>query len=78
VRVGYQEDSLTLEVTDDGRGPAPGDGSGLPATGNGIIGMRERAAMYGGEVTAGPLAGSGFRVAARFPLAGTGAADTRA
>jgi len=61
---------LSLEITDHGPGPAGGG----PATGNGghgIEGMRERVGMYGGEFQAGPRPGHGFRVTARFPLAGT-------
>ena len=72
VTVACQEDALTLEVTDNGAGSAASGGE-LPAAGNGIIGMRERAAMYSGEVRAAPLPGRGFRVTARFPLAGTAA-----
>jgi signal transduction histidine kinase len=79
VSVAYQEDTLTLEVTDNGSGgAASGGGSEIPVAGNGIIGMQERAAMYGGEVRAVPLPGHGFRVTARFPLAGTGPMDTEA
>jgi signal transduction histidine kinase len=78
VTVAYQEDTLTLEVTDHGAGPAANGNGELPVAGNGIIGMRERAAMYGGEVRAAALPGRGFRVTARFPLAGTAAADTPA
>jgi len=79
VTVAYQEDTLTLEVTDNGSGSAASsDRSDLPVAGNGIIGMQERAAMYCGEVRAAPLPGHGFRVTARFRLAdipamGTGA-----
>ena len=73
VTVTYQEETLTLEVTDNGGGPTATSGGELPAAGNGIIGMRERAAMYGGKVRAAPLPGRGFRVTARFPLAGTAA-----
>jgi signal transduction histidine kinase len=75
VIVAYQEDALLLEVADHGSGGATSsDGSELVA-GNGIIGMRERAVMYGGEVRAAPLPGRGFRVTARFPLAGPELAD---
>ncbi|MGH3207632.1 MAG: sensor histidine kinase [Trebonia sp.] len=75
VTVAYQEDTLVLEVADNGSGGAArSDGSELLVAGNGIIGMRERAAMYGGEVRAAPLPGRGFRVTAQFPLAGTGLA----
>lgn len=61
---------LSLEITDHGPGPA----GGAPAAGrggHGIEGMRERVGMYGGEFQAGPRPGHGFRVTARFPLAGT-------
>ena len=46
-----------------GNGPAGG-------AGHGIVGMRERVSLCGGAFSAGPLPGQGFRVAARFPLAG--------
>ncbi|WP_181312012.1 sensor histidine kinase [Nocardioides campestrisoli] len=53
---------VLLEVCDDGRGAAasPGDGHGL-------VGMRERAAVHGGSVQAGPAPGGGFTVRARIP-----------
>ena len=38
------------------------------SAGNGIVGMRERAGMYGGKFRAAPLPGRGFQVTARFPL----------
>jgi signal transduction histidine kinase len=56
VRLSYRPGEVGLEVTDDGR-PA-----GLPEGGHGVAGMRERAAVFGGEVTAGPRAGGGWRV----------------
>ena len=57
-------DRVRIEVTDDGRGPAvPADGSG-----HGLIGMRERVMMYGGEFSAGRRDdGAGFQVTAAFP-----------
>jgi len=66
----YQPGSLVITVTDDGcatadNGPAP-TGNGADG-GHGIRGMRERAAAVGGELTAGPLAGGGFRVQATLP-----------
>jgi signal transduction histidine kinase len=66
VAVAYQEDALTLEITDSGHGV--GAGNGCPAAGHGLAGMRERVGMYGGEFRAAPRPGRGFRVTAWFPL----------
>jgi signal transduction histidine kinase len=70
VLVRYGPADLTVQVDDDGRGPAPGGGPGTAgiATGNGIRGMRERVAALGGELTTGPRPGGGFRVQATLPL----------
>jgi signal transduction histidine kinase len=62
VSIGQQDRQLSLEVTDSGRG---GSGAG---TGYGITGMRERATLLGGDFSAGPRPGGGFRVTARLPL----------
>ena len=59
----YRDDGLTVAVEDDGRG-ANGTSAG---SGNGIRGMRERAAALGGELEAGPKPGGGFRVRASLP-----------
>lgn len=65
VVIEYREEELVIQVEDDG-GEAPAIAE--PVTvGGGIGGMRERAAALGGELTAGPLAGGGFRVSARLP-----------
>ena len=66
VLVQWTTGALALEVSDDGRGAAAvaqSDGRG-----QGLVGMRERAAMFGGSVTAGPRAGGGFRVRVDLPL----------
>jgi signal transduction histidine kinase len=55
VRVRHDKDGVELEIVDDGPPAKTG-------TGNGLAGMRERAAAYGGGVEAGPLAGGGWRV----------------
>jgi signal transduction histidine kinase len=64
VAVRYEPDRVAVEVVDDGRGGDPGRDHG----GHGIAGMRERAAIYGGTLEAGPGPGGGFRVAASLPL----------
>jgi signal transduction histidine kinase len=63
VRLRYADDRLELEVADDGSARQP------PATpGRGLIGMRERAALYGGSLEAGPRPGGGFAVRAHLRL----------
>jgi signal transduction histidine kinase len=71
VTVSYATDTLDLEITDGGVGPGPAGRD--PAAGHGLTGMRERVGMYGGKLSATPLPGGGFRVAARFPLTGSAA-----
>ncbi|MBV6698994.1 sensor histidine kinase [Kitasatospora aureofaciens] len=69
VAVAYHPDAVTVEVTDHGNGTArdAGAGAARPVAGHGIVGMRERVGMYGGEFRAGPLPEQGFQVSARFP-----------
>jgi signal transduction histidine kinase len=69
VQVTYSADSVAIEVTDDGAGGTAPDGQDHDGQGHGLIGMRERAALYGGEFSAGPLPGRGYRVHARLPTA---------
>ena len=61
VRVTFSAGALELEISDTGRGPAPADGD-TDATGQGLVGMRERAHLHGGRLEAGPRPGGGFRV----------------
>jgi signal transduction histidine kinase len=63
VAVRYRPDAIDIEVSDDGRGPVSANGGG-----QGLVGMRERAALYGGELSAGAREGGGFVVRARLPL----------
>jgi len=65
VTIGREQDTVTIEVTDDGTGQY---GNGSPGRGHGLAGMRERAAVFGGELVAGPRPGGGFTVRARLPL----------
>jgi signal transduction histidine kinase len=64
VGVDYGERTLTVRVTDDGR-PMVKAG---PVSSHGLRGMRERAELYGGVLTAGPAAEGGFAVLLRLPL----------
>ncbi|MFF2008601.1 sensor histidine kinase [Streptomyces sp. NPDC058195] len=64
VRVGYRPDRIRLGIDDEG--PATGTDAG--GSGNGLAGMRERAAALGGTIEAGPRTGGGFRVRAELPL----------
>jgi signal transduction histidine kinase len=63
VAIRYRPGAVELEITDDGRGGATTNGGG-----HGLIGMRERATLYGGELSAGPREGGGFVVRARLPI----------
>ena len=62
VTIRYRNDEVELEITDDGAGTGNGGGSG-----QGLIGMRERVAVYGGVFESGEHDG-GYRVRARLPL----------
>ncbi|MFE5481686.1 sensor histidine kinase [Streptomyces sp. NPDC056527] len=63
VLLSYGQEELTVEVTDTG-----GPGSDIIGTGQGVTGMRERAALYDGTLEAGPLPTGGWRVRLRLPL----------
>ena len=63
VVVRYDEGTVELVVRDDGTGGGDGEGGG-----HGLVGMRERVSVYGGELDAGPRPGGGFRLRAKLPL----------
>ena len=72
VRLSWSQDHLEVEVSDDG----PAAGVTVPPSvradsgGKGLVGMRERVMLFGGELDAGPRTNGGYRVAARLPLEG--------
>ena len=66
VTVRYRAEELELEVRDDGRGSADSDGLG-----HGLVGIRERVKIYGGQMTAGTPTEGGFVLSARLPLGET-------
>jgi signal transduction histidine kinase len=66
VSLEYREDGLHLGVVNDG--PRVGAGGGGSGGGQGLIGMRERVALFGGELVAGARQEGGFSVRARLPV----------
>jgi signal transduction histidine kinase len=62
IDVHYRPDALVLSVRDDGRGP---DAGAVP--GNGLLGMQERVAVYGGRLTTGAAPGGGYELCAELP-----------
>ena len=64
-RIAYHPASLEIVVDDDGAAASPPNGHG-----HGIVGMRERILLYGGNLEAGPRSGGGFRVHALLPIDG--------
>ena len=74
VQISYRPRELGIEVTDDGpsgQAPPPVSRTG---SGHGLIGMRERAALFGGQLSAGPHA-AGFRVTASLPTTDSRTSD---
>jgi signal transduction histidine kinase len=65
VTVRYRLDELQVEVRDNGEGSSTSDGLG-----HGLVGVRERVRIYGGEMTTGTATGGGFILSTRLPLSG--------
>ena len=63
VTVRYRSDELEIEVRDNGRGSSTSDGLG-----HGLVGVRERVKIYGGEMTAGTASEGGFVLSTRLPV----------
>lgn len=70
VDVGVAGDRLQLAVV-NGPGSGPGPGGRMPGSGLGLVGMEERAALFGGAVAAGPAPDGGFAVRATLPIRST-------
>lgn len=74
VRISYIPGSVAVEVVDDGRGAASASGAGGEddatdgSAGHGLLGMRERVELWGGDLVAGPMPGGGYRISARLPV----------
>jgi signal transduction histidine kinase len=72
VRLEYRPRDLLITVSDDGPPPGSGPpaevGPGVGSGARGLIGLRERIALYGGELDARPRPGGGWRLTARIPL----------
>lgn len=64
VQLRYDPDHLHVRVVDDGRGAAAAD----DGQGHGLVGMRERVELFGGDLRTGPRRGGGYEVRARLPL----------
>jgi signal transduction histidine kinase len=86
VRLEYRPRDLLVTVSDDGRlawaapapqPPGPPPGPAPRPAGRGLIGLRERIAVYGGELDAGPRPSGGWRLAARIPLDPLSTGDDR-
>ncbi len=67
VMLSFGRGSLELNIVDDGVGPGP-DGSDRSGGGHGLVGMRERVALFGGSFTTGPAPGGGYLVHAVLPV----------
>lgn len=67
VELTYRPDTVEITVSDRGTTAPATNGVPRSGQGRGLIGMRERAALYGGRVQAGPLPGGGFAVSATLP-----------
>jgi len=68
VKLRHEPGTLAVEIVDDGRGAAAPTVNGLSGSGHGLLGMRERVELWGGELAVGPIDGGGYRVSARLPF----------
>jgi signal transduction histidine kinase len=70
VHVRYGPGTLELEIVDDGQGASGAGVDDHGGGGRGLVGMRERVGLFGGELTVGPRPEGGYRVHATIPLGG--------
>ncbi|GGS92709.1 two-component sensor histidine kinase [Planobispora rosea] len=68
VRISYRSRMLCLDIVDEG--PRDGRVPGMNGTGHGLVGMRERVALFHGRLSAGPRPGGGYGVSVSLPIAG--------
>jgi signal transduction histidine kinase len=69
VTIGYPPGAVEIEICDDGRTDGAAEPDAADKPGHGLIGMRERVAVFGGTFSAGRRSGGGFRLAATLPFA---------
>jgi signal transduction histidine kinase len=72
VTIGCTADAVTIDVIDDGSNQSA---NGAPVGRHGLVGMRERVAVFGGDLHVGPRSNGGYAVHARLPLSGSRARD---
>ena len=68
VTVRFSDQAVDIEVRDDGRGITAAAATGGLVEGHGLVGMRERVAVFGGRLHAGPRPGGGYHIRAHLPL----------
>lgn len=69
IRLRVEDDTASLDIVDDGgRFATARPGAGRPSGGNGLVGMRERVAVHGGQFSAGPGAGAGWHISTVIPV----------
>jgi signal transduction histidine kinase len=68
VTIHWHAEHVSLTISDDGGPGSAATPQGLPSTGHGVTGMRERAALFGAALTAGPRAPRGWQVRTTLPL----------
>ena len=76
LRLIFTPQAVHIEVSDDGGGKRHPSASAADRPGHGLVGMRERVAMHGGDLAVGPSPGGGWRVAATIPRTSGGAVWT--